>query len=41
MKQCPVCGEGLLSREEDIRTETIGGKGCEIPSCIGCVIPVE
>ena len=30
MKQCPVCGEGSLSREEDIRTETIGGKECEI-----------
>lgn len=31
MKQCPVCEEGSLSREEDIRTETIGGKECEIP----------
>ena len=31
MKQCPVCGEGSLSLEEDIRTEIIGGKECEIP----------
>lgn len=31
MKQCPVCEEGSLSLEEYIRTETIGGKVCEIP----------
>ena len=30
MKQCPVCEEGSLSLEEDIRTEIIGGKECEI-----------
>ena len=31
MKQCPICGEGVLHLEESVRVEIVGGRECEIP----------